>query len=117
MEKKQEYMVLPCFFEIFVPGTNGAKFLKRWQRARLQKRVERYLGHLFGGCTTTPARGLWLSNGQYEHITRVLSCCTDAQYLEHFAEIVTFCKAIARLLHQEAITLNTNKGMLILMNE
>lgn len=65
----------------------------------------------FGGCTSTPAVGGWVSNSGalvVESVTIVYAFCTPESFGEHFEEVYTLATEIRDEMKQEAVTLEYN---------
>lgn len=65
----------------------------------------------FGGCTSTPAVGGWVSNSGalvVEKVTIVYAFCTPESFGEHFEEVVQLATTIRDEMKQEAVTLEYN---------
>ena len=68
----------------------------------------------FGGSTSTPALGYWLSQNAglvKEKTTLVFAFCSDQQLQEHIDQVVNFCEQLKTKLKQEAIALEINGEM------
>lgn len=65
----------------------------------------------FGGCTSTPAVGGWVSNSGalvVEKVTIVYAFCTPESFGEHFEEVYALAAEIRDEMKQEAVTLEYN---------
>ena len=68
----------------------------------------------FGGSTSTPALGYWLSNTAgliKERTTLVFAYCSDNDLQKQIERIVTHCETLKSELEQEAIALEINGEM------
>lgn len=65
----------------------------------------------FGGCTSTPAVGGWVSNSGalvVEKVTIVYAFCTPESFGEHFGEVMQLATEVRDDMKQEAVTLEYN---------
>ena len=72
------------------------------------------MSKLFGGATSTPALGYWLSPAAglvKEMSTMVFAYCSDNDLASGIDELVNFCEKIKTELKQEAIALEINGEM------
>lgn len=77
-------------------------------------RTLRQLSEMFGGATTTPAVGGWVSASGalvVEHVDIVYSFCTSEQLTEKIDDIIKICQDLKKDMGQEAITLEVNGGV------
>jgi hypothetical protein len=68
----------------------------------------------FGGSTSTPALGYWLSGSVgliKEKTTIVFAYCNDSDLQANIDKVVTFCENLKTDLQQEAIALEINGEM------
>ena len=68
----------------------------------------------FGGSTSTPALGYWLSNTAgliKERTTLIFAYCNDNDLQKQIERIVTHCETLKAALEQEAIALEINGEM------
>ena len=68
----------------------------------------------FGGSTSTPALGYWLSQHEgliKEKTTIVFAYCDNNSLEEHLDQVVDFCENLKSELSQEAIALEINGEM------
>ena len=94
---------------IFIPSTTDVN--KPIDESAYIDRAAAELSKLFGGATSTPALGFWLSDSEglvRERVNLVYSNCTDAQLNEHIESVIEFCETIKAELNQEAIALEIN---------
>lgn len=94
--------------EIYVPGTIHAAPALELQK-QFTNIVNCELAKMFGGCTITPAAGVWFSEELNKNITENInicfSYCTAEQIQEYAGEVIDLCKQICTGMNQEAITL------------
>ena len=72
------------------------------------------MSNLFGGATSTPALGYWLSPAAglvKEVSTMVFAYCSDSDLANGIDELVNFCEKIKTELKQEVIALEINGEM------
>lgn len=67
----------------------------------------------FGGSTSTPAIGYWLSQTGLikEKTTLVFAYCNDQDLQNNIDQVVEFCESLKTELNQEAIALEINGEM------
>lgn len=100
---------LNCKIAIYVPSTVDVN--QPTDNSDMVRHVMLQLSDMFGGATSTPAKGGWkAATGELiiEDVTIVYSYCTPEQASEHFERIIALCKQIKRAMRQEAITLEYN---------
>ena len=86
---------------VYVPATNV-------------KKTAALLSELFGGATSTPALGYWMSPAAglvAEATTVVFAYAADAALQEHVGRVVELCEELKREMGQEAIALEINGEM------
>lgn len=100
---------LNCKLAIYVPSTVDVS--KATDNSNMVKHVMLRMSELFGGATSTPAKGGWkAATGELviEQVDIVYSYCTPEQAATHFDEVIALCKHIKHEMMQEAITLEYN---------
>ena len=100
---------LNCKFAIYVPSTQNVS--ESVDNSDQVKYVLTELSRIFGGATTTPARGAWIcDDGEtvLEKIDIVYSFCTSEQAAEIFDAVIEICENLKKEMNQEAITLEYN---------
>jgi len=68
----------------------------------------------FGGSTSTPALGYWMSNTQglvKEKTTIVFAYCNDESLNNNIDKVVEFCEYLKKEMSQDAIALEINGEM------
>ena len=100
---------LNCKFAVYVPSTINVN--ESVDNSKYLNYVLKELSILFGGATSTPARGAWVTeSGEtvIEKIDIVYSYCTSEQANSHFNKVIEICEYLKKELSQEAITLEYN---------
>ena len=94
---------------VYVPATNGID--KAADNTEQVKKTAALLSELFGGATSTPALGYWMSPAAglvAEATTVVFAYAADAALQEHVGRVVELCEELKREMGQEAIALEIN---------
>lgn len=94
---------------IFVPSTTDVN--APTDNKKFVNKVMTKFSEWFGGCTSTPAVGGWVSNSGalvVENVTIVYAFCTSKSFGEHFEEVYTLATEIRDEMKQEAVTLEYN---------
>lgn len=100
---------LNCKFSVYVPSTDNIN-----EGVDNSKQVEKVLHDLsimFGGATSTPAKGAWFcADGSIviEDVTICYAFCTSDQAAANFNKVVDICNWIKETMHQEAVSLEYN---------
>lgn len=94
---------------IYVPSTTDVN--APTDNAAMVNKVMESFSNWFGGCTSTPAVGGWVSNSGalvVENVTIVYAFCTPESFGEHFEEVMQLATEIRDDMRQEAVTLEYN---------
>lgn len=97
---------------IYVPATLGVNTAA--DNTDQVNRAAALLASLFGGSTSTPAVGYWVSPAAglvAEKTTVVFAYAGDKALQDHVEEVVDFCEALKLEMGQEAIALEINGEM------
>lgn len=97
---------------VYVPATNGVD--RAADNTEQVKKTAALLSELFGGATSTPALGYWMSPaaGLVAEATMVVfAYAADAALQEHVGRVVELCEELKREMGQEAIALEINGEM------
>lgn len=97
---------------VYVPATNGID--QAADNTEQVKKTAALLSELFGGATSTPALGYWMSPAAglvAEATTVVFAYAADAALQEHVGRVVELCEELKREMGQEAIALEINGEM------
>ena len=97
---------------VYVPATNGID--QAADNTEQVKKTAALLTELFGGATSTPALGYWMSPAAglvAEATTVVFAYAADAALQEHVGRVVELCEELKREMGQEAIALEINGEM------
>lgn len=100
---------LNCKFAVYVPSTINVNEIS--SNDEVLNQVLRRMSTLFGGATTTPAKGAWVcEDGStiVEAVDIVYSFCTSEQAINHFNDVLEVCEYIKKEMNQEAVTLEYN---------
>ena len=93
---------------VYVPATQGVN------TATDNKATAALLSECFGGATSTPALGYWLSPVAglvAETTTVVFAYASDADLQRNIGRVVDHCEALKREMEQESISLEINGDM------
>ena len=94
---------------IYVPSTTDVNVPT--DNKEFVSKVMTKFSEWFGGCTSTPAVGGWVSNSGVlvvENVTIVYTFCTPESFGEHFEEVYTLAAEIRDEMKQEAVTMEYN---------
>lgn len=112
MKKLKEMFKLSSRVTVYVPATTDVN--KAIDNTEYVDQTAQLLASLFGGSTSTPALGYWLSQaGELvkENTTMVFAYCQDADLQEHIETLVNFLEGLKDELRQEAIAMEINGEM------
>ena len=94
---------------IYVPSTTDVN--KPTDNTAMVNKVMESFSNWFGGCTSTPAVGGWVSNSGalvVENVTIAYAFCTPESFGKHFEEVMQLATEIRDEMKQEAVTLEYN---------
>lgn len=97
---------------VYVPATQGVD--QQTDNTAQVERVASVLADLFGGATSTPAVGYWLSPAAglvAERTTIVFAYCADKALQEHIDKVLELCQWLKDDMRQEAVALEINGEM------
>ena len=97
---------------LYVPATINTK--EEIDNSLHVDRAASLFSECFGGSTSTPALGYWMSNTQgliKEKTTIVFAYCSDSDLQKNIDKIVEFCEQLKKEMSQEAIALEINGEM------
>lgn len=110
--KTQKFVFdLNCKFAIYVSTTVDVDRVDVEVAERVKKYVMGRMAALFGGSTSTPAFGAWVSESGktvYENVNIVYAYCTDAQAIAEFENVIALCEYVKKEMSQEAVALEYN---------
>lgn len=113
MNKKLKNMFkLSSKVTVYVPSTINVN--EQIDNTEYVDRLASLLSQCFGGSTSTPALGYWLSDTQgliKEKTTMVFAYCKDQDLEEKIDIIITACENLKIELKQEAIAMEINGEM------
>lgn len=110
--KLKNCLMLSSKITVYVPATNGVDTAT--DNTAQVKRVASALSEYFGGATSTPALGYWLSPVAglvAENTTVVFAYASDADLQQHIEEVVSLCEELKNEMGQEAVALEINGEM------
>ena len=111
-KKLQNAFKLSSRITLYVPATMEVN--KEINNTEFVDRAASLFSSCFGGSTSTPALGYWLSNTQgliKERTTIVFAYCNNNQLEQNIDQVVEFCEALKKEMSQEAIALEINGEM------
>lgn len=97
---------------IYVPATTHVS--KVTNNATQVAETAKVLARLFGGSTSSPTIGYWVSNEQRlvaEKTTMVFAYCSEAALEDGIMEVIEYCRKLKADMTQEAIALEVNGAM------
>lgn len=97
---------------VYVPATDNVN--ESVDNTEAVNRTASTLAALFGGATSTPALGYWLSPAAglvAEATTVVFAYAKEADLQAHIADVVALCENLKDTMHQEMISLEINGSM------
>jgi len=97
---------------LYVPATINTN--KEIDNTKYVDQAASLFSSCFGGSTSTPALGYWLSNTQglvKEKTTIVFAYCNNNQLEQNIDQVVEFCEGLKTEMSQEAIALEINGEM------
>jgi hypothetical protein len=110
--KLQNCFKLGSKITVYIPSTVDIN--KKIDSKRYVDQVASLFSECFGGSTSTPALGYWLSNTVglvKEKTTLVFSYCNSEQLEQHTDKIIEYCEQLKKELSQDAIALEINGEM------
>ena len=111
-KKLQNLFKLSSRVTVYIPSTTDVN--KDVDTSSYIDECASLLSELFGGATSTPALGYWLSQSAgliKEKSTMVFAYCSDNDLASGIDELVNFCEKIKTELKQEAVALEINGEM------
>ncbi len=97
---------------VYVPATNGVDTAA--DNTEQVKATAALLSECFGGATSTPALGYWLSPVAglvAENTTVVFAYASDADLQQNIGRVVEHCEKLKADMGQEAVALEINGDM------
>ncbi len=97
---------------VYVPATNGVS--ESTDNTEQVQRTAALLSEAFGGATSTPALGYWMSPVAglvAENTTVVFAYASDKDLQEQIGRVVDHCEALKAEMGQEAVALEINGEM------
>lgn len=111
-KKLQNAFKLSSRITLYIPATIEVN--KEIDNTKYVDQAASLFSQCFGGSTSTPALGYWLSNTQglvKEKTTIVFAYCNNNQLEQNIDQIVEFCEGLKKEMSQEAIALEINGEM------
>ena len=108
----KNYLKLSSKITVYVPATDNVS--DAVDNTEAVNHAATVLAGLFGGATSTPALGYWLSPAAglvAEATTVVFAYAKDTDLQDHIADVVTLCEDLKTSMHQEAVALEINGEM------
>lgn len=112
MKKLDKLFKLGSKVTVYVPSTVNVN--EQVDNTEYVDKVAKCLSEWFGGATSTPARGYWVSDidGLVKENTTVVFAYTNTEGLEqHIDEVVDLCEWLKQMMKQEAVALEINGEM------
>ena len=97
---------------VYVPATCGVA--EACDNTAQVERVARLLSGWFGGATSSPALGYWLSESAglvAERTTVVFAFAAEDDFTAHLEDVVNLCGELCREMQQEAVALEVDGAM------
>jgi hypothetical protein len=97
---------------VYVPSTKNVK--ESIDNEKYVDNCAKMLSEYFGGATSTPAIGYWLSESHdvvKEKTVMVFAYANDSDLDKHIDDVVSWCEKLKKELSQEAIALEVNGDM------
>ena len=107
--KLQNMFKLSCKVTVYIPSTTDIN--KQIDNTEYINQCASLLSECFGGATSTPALGYWMSNTVglvKENTTMVFSYASDTDLQANIEKVITFCENLKTELTQDAIALEIN---------
>lgn len=98
---------------IYVPGTQGAN--TEADNAEWVDRTAQTLSEMFGGATSTPGRGYWMSTQHgliRENTTLVFAYAKEADLIASSDALVEYLETMKQGMEQEAVAMELDGEML-----
>lgn len=111
-KKLKNMFKLSSKITVYVPATINVN--QEIDNTKYVDRLASLLSKCFGGSTSTPALGYWLSDTQgliKEKTTMVFAYCKDQDLEEKIDQVITACENLKTELNQEAIAMEINGEM------
>lgn len=111
-KRLKEMFKLSSRITLYIPATKDIN--QEIDNAEYVDQAASLLADLFGGSTSTPALGYWVSANKgliKEKTDLVFAYCSDKDLQEKIDEVIDFCIALKVELKQEAVSLEINGEM------
>lgn len=112
MKKLNNLFKLGSKVTVYVPSTVNVN--EQVDNTEYVDKVAKCLSKWFGGATSTPARGYWVSekDGLVKENTTVVFAYTNTEGLEHHIdEVVELCEWLKGTMGQESVAFELNGEM------
>ena len=110
--KLQNMFKLSSKVTVYIPSTTDIN--KQIDNTEYINQCASLLSECFGGATSTPALGYWMSNTVglvKENTTMVFAYASDTDLQANIEKIIDFCENLKTELSQDAIALEINGEM------
>ena len=110
--KLQNMFKLSSKVTVYIPSTMDIN--KQINNTEYVNQCASLLSECFGGATSTPALGYWMSNTAglvKENTTMVFAYAADTDLQTNIEKVITFCENLKTELTQDAIALEINGEM------
>jgi hypothetical protein len=110
--KLQNMFKLSSKVTVYIPSTTDID--KEIDNTKYVNECATLLADCFGGATSTPALGYWISNTAglvKENTTMVFAYASDKDLQTKINRVITFCEKLKTELTQDAIALEINGEM------
>ena len=97
---------------VYIPSTNNIN--EPIDNTQYVNTCASLLSKCFGGATSTPALGYWLSPSTglvKENTTMVFAYCAEKDLQNNLDKVVEYCEQLKQILSQDAIALEINGEM------
>ena len=110
--KLEKLFVLNHKITVYVPSTINVNEI--FDNSKKVDEVATMLSQFFGGATSSPALGFWVSDEVglvKEKSTIVFAYCAEADLQNHIDEVITYCENMKTELKQESIAMELDGNM------
>lgn len=97
---------------LYIPATINVS--NKINNVKYVDEAAKFFSTLFGGSTSTPALGYWLSQEKgliKEKTTLVFAYCNDQDLRNNIDQVIDYCEGLKKELSQESIAIEINGEM------
>lgn len=108
----EKLFVLNHKLTVYVPATKNVN--EHFDNTEYVNNTATMLSNYFGGATSTPALGFWVSDTAglvKEKSTIVFAYCSENDLTEHIDSVIEYCENLKTELSQEAIAMELDGQM------